>query len=230
MPLSYQLGVLKAAQGDEGNLALAAVDLAYPALSDGERQAVKDALEAASIPHWFNVSILAAMLDISHDDASSRMARLRTLRIVERFAARGETALSVHESARLALRTRFAKTAAQRFRFLSARAYQCFAHDGNSAERIERVFHLLGTDSKRGVSELEALKRDWRGRAPPEYFDALEGALKELKLDSEALLQGCARALTSTPWGESAQIAVAQSVYGGGWLLVNAQPDWTRVR
>jgi UDP-3-O-[3-hydroxymyristoyl] N-acetylglucosamine deacetylase len=181
MPFFDQHRALEMAQGDQEALALAAVDIAYPALSDAERQAVKDALEAAAIPHWFDEVILATVLEVSHDEASARLERLRTLRIVESFPARGETALNVHESARLALRRRLADTAPGRFRSLSARAHRCFAHDLSPAGRIERVFHLLSADPARGTTELDALNREWRGHARPEDFDALAGALKELE-------------------------------------------------
>jgi tetratricopeptide (TPR) repeat protein len=211
MQLSDQLRALEAAQGDQGALARAAVDLAYTTLSEAQRKVLKDALDAAAIPHWFDETILTAVLDVSQDDALSRLARLRTLRTVERFPARGETALNVHEAARLALRRRLAETATERFRTLSSNACRHFAHDLSPAGRIEWIFHLLSADPERGASELEALYRDWRGRARPEDRDALAVALKEL--EGSGLVRGRARAWTLLviAWtraarGESAQL------------------------
>jgi hypothetical protein len=212
MQLYDQLRALEAAQGELRALALAAVDLAYSKLSESQRQALKDALDAAAIPHWFDETILAAVLDVSPDDASARLAKLRPLRTVEHFPSRGEMALNVHEAARLALRRRLAETAPDRFRNLSANACRCFAHDPSPAGRIEWVFHLLSADPERGASELEALNRDWSERAYREDIDALAAALKEL--EDAGLVRGRARAwiLLVIAWtrvnrGESAQLA-----------------------
>ena len=65
MDFAEQLRVLQAAQGDPAKLALATVDLAYPALSDAERAALKESLEGAAIPHWCDEAILAALLGIT---------------------------------------------------------------------------------------------------------------------------------------------------------------------
>ena len=77
MDFTEQLRVLQAAQGDPARLSLAAVDLAYPALSDAERAALKESLEAAAIPHWCDEAILAALLGITAQESAARLARLR---------------------------------------------------------------------------------------------------------------------------------------------------------
>lgn len=100
MRISDRIRILESAQGDDAKLALATVDLAYPALSDAERMALKDALEAAAIPHWCDASILAALLEIPLDEAAERLERLRSLTVVEPFPARGEGAVDDHEGAR----------------------------------------------------------------------------------------------------------------------------------
>ena len=88
MDFTEQLRVLQAAQGDPAKLALATVDLAYPALADAERAALKQSLEAAAIPHWCDEAILAALLEISAEESAVRLARLRRLSVVEPFPAR----------------------------------------------------------------------------------------------------------------------------------------------
>jgi hypothetical protein len=63
------------------------VDLAYPALPDSERFALKQSLEAAAIPHWCDEAILAALLEIPKQESAARFARLRNLSVLEPFPA-----------------------------------------------------------------------------------------------------------------------------------------------
>ena len=91
MDIAEQLRVLQAAQGDPAKLALATVDLAYPALADAERTALKESLEAAAIPHWCDEAILAALLGLTTQESAARLARLRRLSVVEPFPARAAT-------------------------------------------------------------------------------------------------------------------------------------------
>lgn len=69
MEFLEQLSALQAAEGEPAKLALAAVDLAYPALPDGERSALREALAAAAIPHWCDAAILAALLGITAEES-----------------------------------------------------------------------------------------------------------------------------------------------------------------
>src|ERR1035438_1802544 len=104
MGLLEQLRILQAAQADPAKLTLATVDLQYPDLPGPESAALKSALEAAAIPHWCDERILAALLQLSPEDSAARFTRLRSLKLIEPFPARGETAVNVHESGRLTLR------------------------------------------------------------------------------------------------------------------------------
>ena len=151
----------QAAQGDPAKLALATVDLAYPALADAERTALKESLEAAAIPHWCDEAILAALLGISAEESAVRLARLRRLSVVEPFPARGSNAVNVHEAARLALRKAMADDPDGRFRTLSARAVMYFRDDPTAAGRIEWIYHLLCADPELGATQLEKLDREW---------------------------------------------------------------------
>lgn len=78
MALADQLRLLQDAEGDPAKLALAAVDLAYPALPEEERAALRETLQAAAVPHWCDEALLAAMLEIPVEDAAQRLARLGT--------------------------------------------------------------------------------------------------------------------------------------------------------
>src|SRR4051794_29306973 len=115
MDLARQLHLLQAAQGHPAKLALATVDLAFPAHSDDERAELKEALQAAAIPHWCDASILSILLDISQADSVARFSQLRRLTVVEMFPARGDGVLNVHEATRLALRELLAAEAQPSF-------------------------------------------------------------------------------------------------------------------
>ena len=191
MEFVEQLRALQAAEGDPAKLALAAVDLAYPALPDGERSALREALAAAAIPHWCDAAILAALLGITAEEGHLLRARLSRLAVVEPFPARGETAGNVHETARLALRKSLAADRSDWFRTLSGRAAEHFRNDGTAAARIEWIYHRLCAAPDEAATELEQLDRDWSGTVHPEDRQALAVALRELT--SSGLLR--ARAL-----------------------------------
>jgi hydroxymethylglutaryl-CoA reductase len=201
MDFAKQLRVLQAAQGDPAKLALATVDLAFPALSDAGRAELKATLEAAAIPHWCDVGVLAALLQIPPEEGTLRLAQLRKLTVVEAFPARGESALNVHEATRLALRKWLAADRPDWFRALSQRAASHFAADETPAGRIEWMYHRLCSASEEAATELENLDRDWSGSARPEDRQALSVALQDLA--DTGLMHGRARAWVALciAWG-----------------------------
>jgi len=210
MNFAEQLRILQAAQGDPAKLALATVDLKYPELPEAERATLKEVLEAAAIPHWCDAAILAALLGIPLEESAARLAQLRGLTVVEPFKARGETAVNVHEAARLVLRKRMARKDQQRFQKLSAQAAKVFEQVHAPAKRIEWIYHRLCAESERGATELEALNRQWSGSARPEDYYALAAALKEL--DDSQMVAGRARAwsLLVIAWARHSHGEVAQ--------------------
>ena len=52
MNFSEQIRLLELAQGHPAKLVLAAVDLAFPSQPEVDREMLKEALEAAAVPHW----------------------------------------------------------------------------------------------------------------------------------------------------------------------------------
>lgn len=182
----------EAANENPATMSLFAVDLAFPSLSKNERDELKTALLAASIPHWCDNSILAALLQISEEECAARSERLARLSVVEPFTARGNGVINVHEASRLALRKAMATGQKDRFRKLSSDAARCFENDSMPAGRVEWVYHLLSAEPERGADALESLHRDWMRIAHPEDFYALSVALSEL--ENNGLLNGRARA------------------------------------
>ena len=213
MDIAEQIRVLQAAQGDPAKLTLATVDLAFPSLADAERAALKVALEAAAVPHWCDAGILAALLEISPEESAVYLARFRKLKVVEPFPARGDNAVNVHETARLALRSWLAADRPDLFRTLSQRTASHFAAAPTSAGRIEWIYHRLCFAPDEAATELERLDREWSGSARPEDRQALAVALRELAETN--FVHGRARVWVSLciAWsrvarGETAQLGV----------------------
>ncbi|MCW5557696.1 MAG: hypothetical protein KIT22_07680, partial [Verrucomicrobiae bacterium] len=181
MDFAEQLRVLQAAQGDPAKLALATVDLAYPALPDVERARIKEALEAAAVPHWCDEALLAALLEIPVEDAAARLARLRGLSVVETFEARGQGAINVHEAARLVLRQRLASEQPARFHALSTLAFRYFGGRTEPHARIEAIFHQAVAWPAEGAEAMESLSFGWIGEGRFGEALALAVALDELR-------------------------------------------------
>src|SRR5438270_9085595 len=99
---------------------------------------VREALEAAAIPHWFDDLILARLLDTDADEAAALREHLINLTQVEPFPERG--GWNVHESTRRALRLEMCRKDPERFRNLSARAADCWPGE-QVMSRIETIYH-----------------------------------------------------------------------------------------
>jgi len=123
---------LQAAQGDPRKLALATLDIVL----SGYPPELREALEAAAIPHWFTKDILAKLLNVHDDQAAAYFEQLQRLPMVEPFPARD--AWNVREATRLALRSELAATQLTKLRKLSTLAVPCFKGD-EPHQRIERL-------------------------------------------------------------------------------------------
>jgi tetratricopeptide (TPR) repeat protein len=161
MDFAEQLKILEAAQGQPGALALALIDITFHALPESERNELKEALQAAAVPHWVTPAILAHLLEVSEDIAAERLARLRQLTVMEPFRARGEGACNVHESTRLALRQQLWSDDHTRSPFiaLSARARQWFAQQPDPEERIEALYHHFVSEPQTAATAWDKLNR-----------------------------------------------------------------------
>src|SRR5688572_24375737 len=88
----------RAARGDVVAQATVAAEfvLASRVEVDGDR--LRCAFEAAVILHWFNVDLLAKMLNVPADDALARVGMLAAMPFVEISERLGERVYNVHES------------------------------------------------------------------------------------------------------------------------------------
>jgi len=134
MDIEETIRLLQQAKGDPQSLALVTLDL----LLASKPEALRRAVEAAAVPHWFDEAIFARLLDDDLRSAAGDWYReIVAMPFCEPFRQRGGH--NVHEATRRGLRHRLAAQDPQRFRDLTRRAATTFA--GNSvAERIERAF------------------------------------------------------------------------------------------
>ncbi|AUB83351.1 tetratricopeptide repeat protein [Candidatus Thiodictyon syntrophicum] len=203
---------LTATQGDVQAQAAIMAEFRLSVYPEPERRALREALDAAAVLHWFDAGLLAQVLAIPAIEARGRFERPQGLSFVEHYGRPDRGLFNVHEATRLGWRRRLAAQDPGRLRELSDRAAACFAGDQTTAGRIEWVYHLLCADADAGAGALESMNRDWVGGARPEDFAALARALREL--DSTGLVAGRARAWTLLigAWsrhlrGETAQLA-----------------------
>jgi tetratricopeptide (TPR) repeat protein len=150
MNFNETLAFIAAAQGKPDQLALATVEIVLAGQPPAEQAALRAALDAAALPHWFDAALLGKLLppDLA-PRANELFARLCALPFTERFAARGETAHNVHEATRLPWRARLRASEPERFRELSRSAVAALPAPTDPAaapaERIEALYHRLGT-------------------------------------------------------------------------------------
>jgi hypothetical protein len=152
-----------------------------PALPDGERAQIKKALEAAAIPHWCDEKLLAALLETSESESATCLSRLRGLKVIEAFPARGENSVNVHETARLALREGMLRQRDKQFRELSTRAAAYFAGQSGPHAQIENVFQRVFAEPDSDGDLLSSLFWRWDGAGRFEELHAFGGMLAELR-------------------------------------------------
>jgi hypothetical protein len=172
---------LEAAGGDVHAQAATAAEFLLAAQPEGQRERLRTGLDAAAVLRWFDVNLLARMLESSEEDAEQLFRALDGLPFVEVYPARDRELRNVHESTRLGWRKQMAERRPSDFRTLSAQAAAIFADDHTARGQIEWIYHLLCADPDEGANELERLDREWSSRAHPEDRYALAEALQELE-------------------------------------------------
>src|SRR6516162_8078669 len=134
---------LEQTQGDPWAQAAVTAEFLLMTRPESEREALRDALDAAAVLRWFDAKLLGGVLQISDEKAHHRFEALNTFSFVERYSS-GESELrNVHESIRLGWRKNLAGQDPERFRNLSARAASCFAGDNTHKGHIEWIYHSL---------------------------------------------------------------------------------------
>ena len=145
---------LREAQGNPEQLVLATVDNTLTA----HEPRLREAFEAASIPHWFDARIISQLLSTDAEEASSLLERLAKFSMVEPFSAR--QGWNVHEATRLAIRRKLQSDAPDRFRNLSSIAAACWPGE-DAVSRVETIYHLLASHPELGAEDLEKTYWKW---------------------------------------------------------------------
>ncbi len=113
---------------------------------------LRAAVWAAAIPHWFDLELLAALLDQPAAEVEGLMPELTALPYVEPYRDRGH---NVHENTRETLLDRLWVTDRPRYRELSRRAAEhCAKDSGKPGNLVEWVYHLLIAEPDKGADKL----------------------------------------------------------------------------
>jgi RNA polymerase sigma-70 factor, ECF subfamily len=187
MDIDVAISKLKSGQGNVDELTLATLDIIFERTPD-----MQVVIEAAAVPHWFDVSILSRLLDIDTCGANMQFERLLALPVVEAFPAR--KGCNVHEATRLALRKRLHRDDPQRFQLLAQRAFSCFGDDDN-VSKVEAIYHGLNGSPDTGAVELRELWRRWTDEGRHEWLHSLYLVIVELLSGGQLAPAPRARAL-----------------------------------
>lgn len=184
-PFAQLLEQLKAAQGDQGKLALATFDFAV-----AQDSPLKVAAEVAAIPHWFDGGTLAALLPDYAGEIDGLLQQLVRLPMVEAYSrGNGEPAWNLHEATRLAIRGRILSSSPARFRQISQRAADAYGSaDPNALDfrlTCEHLYHALATQTDAGDAEMARVTGAWRRQYRFEPLQTLARLMEEL-LDKPA--------------------------------------------
>ena len=194
---------LEAAQGDTQELALITLDFVLADQDPG----VRDAIEAAAVPHWFDARILGALLGVDAAEGEALAGQLAQLTAVEPFQA--HSGWNVHEATRLGLRRRLAREQPDRFADLSTRAMSAFEGD-QPADRIERIYHHLMVTPGDAGRELARLWLEWDRASLVEPLDALGTVLSELLRTDYLAPFARARALLCLGWIRLGRLSIGE--------------------
>ena len=178
MDFAERLNVLQAAEGEPALLVMATVDLVHFGLPLEEREAIRRALLAAAVPHWFDPPFLATLLAVDESEAERLHGQLCALTAVEPFSARGHLAVNVHESIRLVLREYLRLSDPKRWRLLAERARAHLVVSTSVFAQIEALHHLFAINQEAAAAECETLDRDLMQN--PEWRHALAISLREM--------------------------------------------------
>jgi tetratricopeptide (TPR) repeat protein len=122
---------------------------------------LREATVAAAVPHWFDASILAALLPARADDAEGLYRELQRQPFVEPYTGRGHT---LHELTREAILARLWCDDTDGFRALSERVRRYLAEreEHDPTIQIEVLYHTLVTNEGAALDALTGLHDEFR--------------------------------------------------------------------
>ena len=139
---------------------------------------LRAAVQAASVPRFFDRAFLNALLEQPLDEA--QFAELTGLSYIEPYP--GEGRFNVHERSRKLLQKKLWQEDEALYHQLAARALAwCVAQNWKDTTwRIERVYHALIADPEEGAYDLNDTHIEWRN--PPNFaYDKAESLLRAVR-------------------------------------------------
>lgn len=144
---------------------------AYPAT-------IRQSVIAAAVPHWFTAEILAALLDLSIEEAEERYMALQQLSIVQPFGDLGHT---LHDLTRSGILTYLAGNAINELHKYSQHVQSYLSNQPaaqDSPMEVESIYHQLIFKIDEGRYTLKMCARTYRSRG---NFAAIENLLRNYR-------------------------------------------------
>lgn len=146
--------------------------------------AVREAVWAIAIPHWFDAQFLATLLDKSDSESSEHFDTLIKFSFVEPFPGRG---YDVHERSRSLLLKRLWHDDKEKYCTLSRRAADyCSRQDqSDTLWRVETIYHQLIAEPNEGASQLQDVGWEWHN--PPNFaYSKVEALARAARTHADA--------------------------------------------
>lgn len=137
---------------------------------------IKDAVWAAAIPHWFDESFLAALLDVTPKKVSTIYKRVQNLSFIEVFASRGQ---NVHERTRKLLLKHLWENDRDRYQKISSKAadYCSRQNQEDVSWRVEWIYNLLIGNPEDAAYQIQIVGWDWNN-SPKFAYESVEAMVR----------------------------------------------------
>lgn len=177
MPRNDFLAAIEAANGDP--FLMAVVQLESKSATAKAKEESRRALLGASVPHWFDQELLGEILGFP-ESLEMTWSALSRASFIERFVARGDEALNVHEETRRAAMSylvKFDRALLEKHSDLIAN--RDFGEE-TSAIRAERLYHLFLSNPGLAVKKLEDSYQELIWSAEPDEGTLVANNCREL--------------------------------------------------
>ncbi|MCB0214113.1 MAG: hypothetical protein KDJ52_32545, partial [Anaerolineae bacterium] len=121
--------------------------------------ALRTATLAAAVPHWFNATVLAALLQLETDQAVDLEQEIQALAFSEPFGTLG---YALHDLTRRAILYHLTTSYPELFQSYSQRAYNYFSTMEDDQHQVEAIYHLLADDQTAGIDAFKERMRNYR--------------------------------------------------------------------
>jgi hypothetical protein len=112
-----------------------------------------EATLAATVPHWFDVKILATLLTTTSVEAGALYERIKAFPFCEPFG--GDLGYALHDITRSGILFHLTTIQTDVFRTYSQLAYQYFCQFDDPQNKVESIYHLLAIDEVKGLEKFK---------------------------------------------------------------------------